>query len=61
MTAIIAAMFAMVFMLFYEPIYTPYINQEYGIPEDDVGYLLVIGCFTYAFGSPLVGVLCSKF
>lgn len=28
--------------------------------EGQVGYVLAIGCFTYAFGSPLVGVLCQK-
>jgi len=61
MTAIVASMFAMIFMLFYEPIFTPYIKEEFGIPEEKVGYLLVIGCFTYAFGSPIVGLLCSKF
>ncbi len=61
MTAIVAAMFAMIFMLFYEPIFAPYIKLQYHMEEDDIGYLLAIGCFTYAFGSPLVGVLCSKF
>lgn len=61
MTAIVASMFAMIFMLFYEPIFTPYIIEEYGWKEDDVGFLLVIGCFTFAFGSPIVGLLCSKF
>jgi len=60
MTAIISAMFAMIFMLFYEPLFTPYITNQYGIDKTKVGYFLAIGCFTYAFGSPLVGVLCSK-
>jgi hypothetical protein len=60
MTAIVSSMFAMIFMLFYEPIFAPYIEKQYDFDEKKVGYLLAIGCFTYAFGSPLVGVLCSK-
>ena len=28
--------------------------------QESVGYVLAIGCFTYAFGSPLVGLLCTK-
>jgi MFS family permease len=60
MTAIVSAMFAMIFMLFYEPVFTPYIVAQKWIEEDNVGYTLAIGCFTYAVGSPLVGVLCSK-
>jgi predicted MFS family arabinose efflux permease len=61
MTAIISAMFAMIFMLFYEPVFTPYIvANKWLMDEDLVGYFLAIGCFTYAFGSPLVGVLCGK-
>jgi MFS family permease len=59
MTAIISAMFAMIFMLFYEPVFTPYVAPQW-MDEDYVGYTLAIGCFTYAFGSPLVGVLCGK-
>jgi MFS family permease len=60
MTAIISAMFAMIFMLFYEPVFTPYIVANRWMEEDNVGYCLAIGCFTYAFASPLVGVLCGK-
>ena len=56
MTAIISAMFAMIFMLFYEPIYTPYMAQF--MEPENVGYTLSIGCFTYAVASPLVGMLC---
>ncbi len=58
MTAIVSAMFAMIFMLFYEPIFTPYISEQGWIEKDDVGYTLAIGCFTYATASPLVGLLC---
>jgi MFS family permease len=60
MTAIVSAMFAMIFMLFYEPVFTPYIVAQGWIEEKQVGYTLAIGCFTYAVGSPLVGVLCGK-
>jgi len=61
MTAIISSMFAMIFMLFYEPVFTKYIavDQKW-MKEEQVGYVLAIGCFTYAFGSPLVGMLCQK-
>lgn len=61
MTAIISSMFAMIFMLFYEPVFTNYlaVTQKW-VDKDNVGYCLAIGCFTYAFASPLVGVLCSK-
>lgn len=58
MTAIVSAMFAMIFMLFYEPIFTPYLVNQYGFPKKKVGYTLAIGCFTYAVASPLVGMLC---
>jgi MFS family permease len=61
MTAIISSMFAMIFMLFYEPVFTKYIAVDRNwMKEEQVGYILAIGCFTYAFGSPLVGILCQK-
>ncbi len=60
MTAIVSAMFAMIFMLFYEPVFTPYIVSQGWILPANVGYTLAIGCFTYAVGSPLVGMLCAK-
>jgi MFS family permease len=60
MTAIISSMFAMVFMLFYEPVLSKYLEQEHKVSENVVGYYFSIGCFTYAFASPCVGILCSK-
>jgi nitrate/nitrite transporter NarK len=60
MTAIISSMFAMVFMLFYEPVLSKYLEQEHGVSENVVGYYFSIGCFTYAFASPCVGILCAK-
>jgi predicted MFS family arabinose efflux permease len=60
MTAIISSIFAMIFMLFYEPVLTNYLGQEYNLSSSYFGYVLAIGCFTYAFSSPFVGILCSK-
>lgn len=60
MTAIISSMFAMIFMLFYEPVLTTYLQDQYQMSDKYFGYVLAIGCFTYAFSSPLVGMLCSK-
>ena len=60
MTAIISSMFAMIFMLFYEPVFTEYLVERNWVKEDNVGYCLAIGCFTYATASPLVGMLCAK-
>jgi|LauGreDrversion4_2_1035121.scaffolds.fasta_scaffold194921_1 hypothetical protein len=58
MTAVVAAMVAMIFMLFYEPIFAPYVEKQYDFDQNKVGYLLAIACFFYAFGSPVVGILC---
>lgn len=58
MTAVVSAMFSMIFMLFYEPIYTPYMEAAYKLTVAEAGYTLAIGCFTFAVGSPLVGMLC---
>lgn len=33
MTAVVSAMFAMIFMLFYEPIFAPYVDVAYGVKE----------------------------
>jgi MFS family permease len=60
MTAIISSMFAMVFMLFYEPVLSNYLEHHFDVSENVVGYLFSIGCFTYAFASPFVGIMCAK-
>ena len=60
MTAIISSMFAMIFMLFYEPVLANYLINHYGVSKDVVGYYFSIGCFTYALASPFVGLLCAK-
>lgn len=60
MTAIISSMFAMIFMLFYEPVLSKYLTDHFDVSENVVGYYFSIGCFTYAFASPFVGLLCSR-
>lgn len=60
MTAIISSMFAMIFMLFYEPVLAKYLIDHHGVSENVVGYYFSIGCFTYAFASPFVGIICSR-
>lgn len=60
MTAVAAAVFAMIFMLFYEPVLTRYLaTTRKWVNEDAVGLLLAVGALTYAFSSPLVGYLCT--
>lgn len=60
MTAVAAAVFAMIFMLFYEPVLTRYLSTtRKWVSEDTVGLLLAVGALTYAFSSPLVGYLCT--
>lgn len=70
MTALVSSVFAMIFMLFYEPVLTIYLQKEYNLSNEYfgmiifidkiIGYVLALGCFSYAFCSPLVGMLCAK-
>lgn len=60
MTAIISSMFAMIFMLFYEPVLSNYLIHNFGVSDNVVGYYFSIGCFTYAFASPFVGIMCAR-
>ena len=39
MTAIISSMFAMVFMLFYEPVLAKYLNVHFDVSENVVGMI----------------------
>lgn len=39
MTAIVSSMFAMVFMLFYEPVLSKYLTEAYDVSENVVGKL----------------------
>ena len=45
MTAVFSSMIAMIFMLFYEPILTPYLNKHYLVDQKVVGNILK--CWTY--------------
>ena len=58
MTAIVSSMFAMIFMLFYEPILTPYLKDHFFVNENILGYLLGIGLIACVFSAPIVGILC---
>jgi MFS family permease len=60
MTAVVSSMFAMVFMLFYEPVLSNYLIKSFDVSENVVGYYFSIGCFTYALASPCVGLICSR-
>ena len=40
MTAVFSSMIAMIFMLFYEPILTPYLNKHYLVDQKVVGNIL---------------------
>ncbi len=54
-----SAMLAMIFMLFYDTIYSNYL-LSIGVSDDYLGYFFALGSFVYAFSAPLVGYL-SKF
>jgi len=54
-----SAMLAMVFMLFYDTIYSNYL-LSIGVSDEYLGYFFALGSFVYAFSAPLVGYL-SKF
>jgi len=58
--AIISSWFAMIFMLFYEPVFIPYVEEQYGLKEDIVGLVLALGCLSYAVGCPVVAVISKK-
>ena len=54
-----SAMLAMIFMLFYDTIYSNYL-LSIDVSEDYLGYFFALGSGVYAFSAPLVGYL-SKF
>lgn len=70
MTAIVSSIFAMIFMMFYEPVLTIYLRDQYQLSnkyfgmiifiDNIIGYVLALGCFSYALCSPFVGMLCAK-
>jgi hypothetical protein len=59
MMASFSAMLAMVFMLFYDTIYSNYLISI-GVSEGHIGYFFALGCGVYSFSAPLVGYI-SKF
>jgi MFS transporter, ACDE family, multidrug resistance protein len=54
-----SAMLAMIFMLFYDTIYSNYLISIH-ISEDYLGYFFALACAVYSFSAPLVGYI-SKF
>ena len=59
MMASFSAMLAMVFMLFYDTIYSNYL-LSIDVPEDYIGYFFALGCGVYSLSAPLVGII-AKF
>lgn len=57
MMAILSAIFAMVFMLFFYGILTMHLILEMDIGENSVGYFFMIICASYALFSPFVTTL----
>lgn len=57
MMAVVSAMFAMVFMLFFDGILTMHLILEMDIPENQAGYFFGLICATYALSSPFMGCL----
>ena len=59
MMAAVSSIFAMVFMLFIDTIYSVYLVKEAGVGEDYIGYVFALGCGVYSIFSPIVGILCK--
>ena len=67
MMATVSAVFAMIFMLFFDSILTIYLISELKIGENsagkindiynNTGYFFALICATYALSSPFVGIL----
>ena len=58
MFACTAAIFAMVFTFFIEPIYSNYLISI-GFSENYIGYAFASCCFFYTIMAPIVGKLCK--
>ena len=56
--ASISSIFAMIFMLFSDTIYSNYLISV-GVSENYIGYFFALMCAVYAIFSPIVGVLCK--
>lgn len=58
MMAAISAIFAMIFMLFLDPIFSNY-AISIGISEKYIGYIFAMPCLVYSIMAPVVGCLCK--
>jgi MFS family permease len=58
MAASVASIFAMIFMLFYDVIYSNHL-LSIGVPKEHIGFYFVLSCFMYSICSPFVGYLCK--
>lgn len=59
MMAIVSAIFAMMFMLFFDGILTMHLISDLNIGENSAGYFFALICATYALSSPFVGILAT--
>jgi hypothetical protein len=57
MMAIVSAIFAMIFMLFFDGILTMHLITDMKIGENSAGYFFALICATYALSSPFVGIM----
>jgi len=58
MVSAVSSIFAMVFMLFMDTIYSNYLIS-FGVSEKNIGYFFALSCLVYSIFSPLVGMLCN--
>jgi len=56
--SVVAAIFAMIFMLFFNVILSTHLTDApISLQEDQAGYIMAIPAFTYAIAASFVGVL----
>jgi MFS family permease len=58
MVASVASIFAMIFMLFYDVIYSNHLLSV-GVSKEHIGYYFALSCLVYSVFSPFVGYLCK--
>lgn len=56
--ASVSSIFAMIFMLFSDPIYSNYLLSA-GVSDKYIGYFFGLWCGAYALCTPIVGWLCK--
>lgn len=59
MMASVSSIFAMIFMLFTDTIFTNY-ALSVGVSEDYIGFVFAMPCLVYTISAPLVGLLCKR-